>query len=76
MNNSRRKELRVAIGLLCEAQRIVENVLDEEGDSLDNVPENLQESDRYEKISDCVDTLEDIFNGIGDTLDMIYDVCN
>ena len=65
-----------AVRLLVEAQDIAEEVRNDEEDSLDNIPENLQESERCEKISCCVDTLEDVISGIDEVLDMIYDVCS
>ena len=50
MNYQRRKRLRVACSLLEEASSIVEDVRDEEQDSLDNMPENLQDSERAERM--------------------------
>jgi hypothetical protein len=46
MNNDRRKEINKAIGLLQEALNILEVARDEEGDTYNNMPENLQSSER------------------------------
>lgn len=54
MNNKRRSTLNDALKLLEEASNIVSQVLDEEQDSFDNIPENLQDSDRYSKAESAV----------------------
>ena len=50
--------------MLERASSIISDVLDEEEEVLDNIPENLQGSERYEKIEDtCVnlyDASEDL----------------
>ena len=50
MNNKRRELLRLASGLLSKASDYVSQALDGEQDCLDNMPENLQYSEKYEKI--------------------------
>lgn len=47
MNKARRKELSRAVELLEEAQSIIESCRDEEEEYMDNMPENLQESEKY-----------------------------
>ena len=42
MNESKRKSLREALGLIGRAITITENVCDKEEDALDSCPENLQ----------------------------------
>lgn len=64
MNEKRRGKLRTAVSMLERASSIISDVLDEEEEVLDNIPENLQGSERYEKIEDtCVnlyDASEDL----------------
>ena len=46
MNGKRREKLRMASEYLGFAKELIEKALDEEQDTLDNLPENLSESDR------------------------------
>ena len=47
MNNKKREQLRKALAALDVASNYVEGVKDEEQESFDNAPENLQYSERY-----------------------------
>lgn len=58
MNNKRRRKLKNALELILQASNIVSEVRDEELDSIDNVPENLQETDRFYSMEDAVDYLD------------------
>jgi poly-gamma-glutamate capsule biosynthesis protein CapA/YwtB (metallophosphatase superfamily) len=58
MNNDRRKEINKAIGLLQEALSILEVARDEEGDTFNNMPENLQSSERGQKTEEAYGQLE------------------
>lgn len=81
MNNNRRKEIERAINRLWtfeieisetmskleDLKSDVEDILTDEEDARDNIPESLQDSERYEKsdaacdnLSNAVDALEDI----------------
>ena len=65
MNPNRRKRL---LGLLKEVEEIrsqVETIRDEEDEARDNMPENLQGSDRFvnsEESSEALSTAEDYLN--------------
>ena len=59
MNNKRRKELRKAIEIIETALDIVNQVKDEEEDSMYNYPENLQGTETYENMEVAVDTMDD-----------------
>ena len=59
MDNKRRSRLREAIGMLSNATTVVESVCDKEQDCMDNCPENLQCSERFECMEDAVDNLND-----------------
>lgn len=50
--------------MLERAASLTKTVLDEEGDCLDNIPENLQTSERYEAIERAVDNLEEAVSQI------------
>ena len=64
MNAKRRKRLSEANEQLNLAISVIEDVIDEEQDSLDNTPEGLQESDAFsekeESLENLVDALEDL----------------
>lgn len=59
MNEAKRKQLRDALGLICRAIIITESVCDKEQDSLDNCPENLQNTDRFEMMEMAVENMND-----------------
>lgn len=59
MNNERRDRLRGAVRKLSDVQSIVETVCDKEEDCLDNYPENLQGTERFERAEEAVDSLND-----------------
>ena len=71
MNNERRKrleELRVKIEAI---QSIVEEIREEEQDYMDNMPENLQGSERYEKAECAVDELYSAYESLETAADSI-----
>lgn len=74
MNNKRREKLRRAIEYIGKASDIIEQVIDEEQDSMDNVPENLQMSDRYESMEIIIDSLEDVVTCIDEAKDKVESV--
>ena len=64
MNKKKRELLKQAIGFLDRAYEIVSNVYDQESDCIDNLPENLQESQNYERMEAVIDHLEDAIEEI------------
>lgn len=71
MNNKRREQLRGGGELLDRAHCVVSDVLDAEQDCLDNMPENLQYSDRYEKMELAIEKLEETLEYIESARDSI-----
>lgn len=71
MNVKRREQLRNAINLMNSARDIVETITDEETDSADNMPENLQTSDKYEKMLSAIENLEDATTHLDDAIENI-----
>lgn len=53
------------------AKVILEEVRDEEQDAMDNMPENLQESDRYLMMEETVDVLEEAIEDVDELLESI-----
>ena len=60
-----------ASGLLGTASTLVTTALDGEEDSLDNIPENLQASEQYEKKEAIVDLLNDASDSIDTAIEKI-----
>ena len=71
MNDKRRKTLARAEELLNTALNLVTNVMDEEQDSRDNLPESLEDSNRAVKMDEAIDALDDAVTQIGEALDSI-----
>lgn len=59
MNETKRRSLREALSLISRAIIITEGVCDKEQDALDNCPENLQSTDRFEAMESAVENLND-----------------
>ena len=71
MNKIRRKSLQSIIDQLEELKGSLEDLQAEEEAYRDNIPENMQESERYEKadeacnsLSEAVDNLEEVISSI------------
>lgn len=71
MNKRRREMLKSAIIFLDRASSIISNALDQEQDCLDNMPENLQTSDRYEHMEVAIDHLEEAVSHLDDARNRI-----
>ena len=66
MNEKRRGRLRDALKMLSNAASIVETVCDSEQDCMDNYTENLQGTEKFERMEDAVDSLSDALEKIDD----------
>lgn len=73
MNNKRRSTLKMAIELLDKASDYISIVLEEEQECLDNIPENFEASDKYEKMEMAVDNLEYAIDGIEEMKEKIQE---
>lgn len=58
MNNDKRKRIDQATALIEEARSIIEEIAQEESEAYENMPENLQYSDRGELIQEAINNLE------------------
>jgi hypothetical protein len=63
--------LKRASELLGTASGLVSTALEQEEDALDNMPDNLQGSERYEKIEAAVDLLNDASECIDSAIEKI-----
>ena len=64
MNDKRRKLLNEALRNLEDAENKISIALDEEEDCLNNLPENLEGSDRYERMENAIANLEDALSSL------------
>ena len=71
MNDTRRKGLREVSEMLNEAIEALEVFLEEEQNYIENVPENLQGSEKYELAELAVDELEEAIDNIKEAVDNI-----
>ncbi len=69
MNKQRRKEIDNLISDAIRLETSIEDLLDEEQDYLDNIPENLQSSDKAEIAENAISCLEEALSNIQDLLD-------
>jgi hypothetical protein len=59
MNKFRRASLQEAVGLLTRASGLIEMTSEQEQDAIDNLPENLQDSERAMRMEDAVEYLQE-----------------
>ena len=76
MNDKRRKRLTSALDLLRRSESIIDDVLEEERDSMNNMPENLQTSDRFVAMENAVDHLEDAIQNVHDAAQCVESAIN
>ncbi len=71
MNNARREKLRKALAMISEISSIIDQVCDEEQECLENFPENLQGTDRYDAIENAADSLTEAVEKLGEVEECI-----
>lgn len=71
MNQKRREQLKGAIKKLEEAKDSIESVRDDEQYSLDNIPENLQTTDRYAAMEAAIDHLDDAVESVDEAIECV-----
>lgn len=69
MNNTRRDKLKKAVALLDDAEEIISGAQEEEQECLDNLPESLEGSERYEKMESAISMLEEAIENITNARD-------
>lgn len=71
MNKARRKALDEVISKIEEAKELLENLQAEEEDYRDNMPENLQGSERYEAADAAVDNMSSAVDALDEAISSI-----
>lgn len=73
MNNRRRSNIQKAIELIERAGNMIDEARYEEQESMDNIPEALQGSERYIKMEDACDSLERAYDRCSDIIETLND---
>lgn len=73
LNQERRRALQKAQRLLEDASEMVSQIMDEERDAFDNLPENLQDSERGSKMEDAIDAMESAIDSISEAIQYLDD---
>lgn len=71
MNKARRKALDAVISKIEEAKELLENLQAEEEEYRDNMPENLQGSERYEAADAAVDNMSSAVDALDEAISSI-----
>ena len=71
MNKARRKALDEVISKIEEAKELLENLQAEEEEYRDNMPENLQGSERYEAADAAVDNMSSAVDALDEAISSI-----
>lgn len=73
MDKKRREKLKEAMLLIERAEAITERMCDKEQDCLDNIPENLQGTDRYDMIEQAAEKLEEAVEKLSEAKELIQE---
>ena len=71
MNNKRRKEIEELIGRLEEILCETDAIKDDEEEYLNNIPDNLHNSERYEKAENASSNLDSAVSYLNDAIDYL-----
>ena len=74
MNKARRKWLEDVSEKIAQAKEELEQIMDEEQEAYDNMPESIQESERGEQMYDNIDNLSTLISDLEDILEGFYDI--
>lgn len=64
MNKARREKIKEAISYLDRAHAIIDTAYDQESDALENCPENLQSSERCERMEEATESMYEAMDHI------------
>ena len=76
MNKTRRKALSEIYDTLALIAEHLEELIDEENETLGNIPESLQATDRYQSAEEAVGNLEEALDNLGSAYDLIEEAIN
>lgn len=76
MNNPRRKAINKIAEQLAALKDQLEEVLQEEQEAFDNIPEAFQDTDRYSEAEEKLDYLDSAFGGLEEVIDNLTESTN
>lgn len=76
MNKQRRRELTRIYNAIEALKDDLENIMCEEQEALDNMPESLQYSERGEQMTEYIESMDNTLGCLRDALDYIDEVIN
>lgn len=71
MNAKRRKRIQDTLNILSEQLELLEELKAEEQEYVDNIPENLQGSERYEAAEEAAYNLEEAYDLVNDAIEKL-----
>lgn len=74
LNNKKRALLKRAYSLLEQSSAIIDRVLDDEMDSLESIPENLQNTEQYETMENTTEKLEEVVDSLAEIQDCLTEI--
>lgn len=74
MNKQRRIDLKDAIRCMESAKYIIKDVKSKEEDAFDNLPENLQCSNRGCDMEENIDEMDEVLDKLDDIIDQVNDI--
>lgn len=75
MNKQRRKAINCCTKALEDVKNRIEEILSEEENFFDNMPENLQGSIRGEESQEAIDVLNEVKDGLEDCIESLNGIC-
>lgn len=76
MNKSRREQLKTIYAKICDIKSDLEQVCDDEEYAYDRIPENLQGSERAEKMEEAIDGMSNASSSLDDALYELNEIIN
>ncbi len=74
MNRERRKKLGKAFDLVTEAEQIIQDVMEEEQESMENLPDNFRYGDRGDEMQNYIDMMDEVIGYCQDAESVIEQI--
>ena len=74
MNRNRRERIAAAINLIEDIKEQITNIMDEESEAFDNLPEAIQESQRGEDMDQNVCDLDEVCETLESAVDQLNEI--
>jgi len=74
MNKERRKKIANVISKLEDLNNEIDSIREEEQDTFDSIPENLQESENGQLMQEAIENLENAFSDVESALESLNEI--